>query len=66
MIHRRKVSRAEDATPSEQRVVVLIVLVLIAGALLRYERRAHQFPVQPTTATELKASPSPAEAENEQ
>ena len=51
---------------SEQRVVVLIVLVLIVGALLGYQRRAHQFPVQPTTATELKASPSPAEAEDEQ
>ena len=51
---------------SEQRVVVLIVLVLIVGALLGYQRRVHQFPVQPTTATQLKASPSPAEAEEEQ
>jgi hypothetical protein len=51
---------------SEQRVIVLTVLVLIVGALLGYQRRAHQFPVQPTTATELEASPSPAEPEDEQ
>jgi hypothetical protein len=51
---------------SEQRVVVLIVLVLIVGALFGYQRRAHQFPIQPTTARELKASPSPPEAEDEQ
>jgi hypothetical protein len=51
---------------SEQRVVVLIVLVLIVGALFGYQRRTHQFPVPPTTATQLKASPSPAEAEDEQ
>jgi hypothetical protein len=51
---------------SEQRVVLIVMLALIAVALLGYERRAHQFPVQPTTATQLKASPSPAEAEDEQ
>ena len=51
---------------SEQRVVVLIVLALIVGALVGYQRRAHQFPIQPTTATELKASPSPAESEDQQ
>jgi hypothetical protein len=51
---------------SEQRVVVFIVLALLVGALLGYQRRAHQFLVQPTTATEMKASPSPAEVEHEQ
>ena len=51
---------------TEQLVVGLIVLVLIVGALLGYQRRTHQLPVQPTTATQLKASPSHAEAEEEQ
>jgi hypothetical protein len=44
---------------------VLIVLVLIAGALLGYQRRAHPFPIQVTTTTEPKASPSSTQAENE-
>jgi hypothetical protein len=49
----------------EQRVVLIVVLALIAGALIRYERRVHQFPIQVTTTTEPKASPSSTEAENE-
>ena len=51
---------------SEQRAVVLIVLMLIVGALMGYQRRAHQFSIQPATATELKASPTPAELKDEQ
>jgi len=51
---------------SEQRAVVLIVLMLIVGALMGYQRRAHQFPIQPATATEPKASPTPAELKDEQ
>jgi hypothetical protein len=51
---------------SEQRAVVLIVLALIVGALVSYQRRVHQFPIHPATATELKASPTPAELKDEQ
>jgi hypothetical protein len=50
---------------SEQRVVLIVVLALITGALVRYERRAHQFPIQVTTRTEPKPSPSSTKAENE-
>ncbi|TMP93097.1 MAG: hypothetical protein E6L08_06660 [Verrucomicrobia bacterium] len=50
---------------SEQRVVLIVVLALIAGALMRYERRVHQFPIQVTTTTEPKASPNSTEIENE-
>ena len=51
---------------SEQRAVVLIVLTLLVGALVGYQRRARQFPIQPATATELKASPTPAGLKDEQ
>ena len=61
----KRLFRTFILTKSEQRVVVLIVLVLIAGALLGYQRRAHPFPIQVTTTTEPKASPSSTEAENE-
>jgi len=51
---------------SEQRAVALIVLTLIVLALMGYQRRAHQFPIQPATVTEPKASPNPAELKDEQ
>lgn len=50
---------------SEQRVIV--VLVLVIGALVHYERRANHFPVHATatsTATPI-ISPTPSEAEDE-
>lgn len=51
---------------SEQRVVLIVILALIAAALVRYERRAHRFPIQPATATEPTMSPSPREPDGEQ
>jgi hypothetical protein len=44
---------------SEQRVIVIVVLVLVIGALMHYERRANHFPVHAT------ATPIPPEAEDE-
>jgi len=51
---------------SEQRVVLIVMLALIAVALLGYERRARQPRVQLTSTTEPKASPSPSALEDEQ
>ena len=51
---------------NEQRVVLIIILALIVGALVGYERRAHQLPVQATAAMEQMPSPSPQETEGEQ
>jgi len=62
----KRVIRIFVLSKSEQRVVLIVVLALIAGALVRYERRAHQFPVQMTTTTEPKASPSSTQAEDKQ
>jgi hypothetical protein len=61
----KRVIRIFVLSKSEQRVVLIVVLALIAGTLVRYERRAHQFPVRATTTTEPKAAPSSTEAENE-
>jgi hypothetical protein len=52
---------------SEQRMIVIVVLVLVIGALVHYERRANHFPVHATataTATPIP-SPTPPEAEDE-
>ena len=51
---------------SEQRVVLIVMLALIAVALVRYERRIHARPVQAAAAAESKASRSPQEIEDEQ
>lgn len=51
---------------SEQRVVLIVMLALIAVALLGYERRAYQPWVQSISATEPKASSSPSALDDEQ
>ena len=51
---------------SEQRVVLIVMLALVAGAFVRYEQRVHRVPVQQASATEPKASPSPPGPEDEQ
>jgi hypothetical protein len=51
---------------SEQQVVLILILALIGGALVRYERRIHARPVQAATAAESRTSPSLQETENEQ
>ncbi len=49
---------------SEQRVVLIVMLILIVFAFAAYERRVHRLPVQPTSATETKPSPPAAEIED--
>jgi hypothetical protein len=51
---------------SEQRVVLIVIVALIGGALVGYERRIHARPGQAVAAAEPKTSPSPQESEDEQ
>ena len=46
---------------NEQRVVLIVVLALLAITLIGYERRVLRSPVHPTSATELKPSPTAVE-----
>jgi hypothetical protein len=62
----KRLLRIFDLSKNEQRVVLIVMLALIAGALARYERHIHAPPVQPAAAAESKASPSPRETEDEQ
>ena len=62
----KRLLRIFDLSKNEQRVVLIVILALIAGALVRYERRIHARPVQAAAAAESKASPSPQETEDEQ
>ena len=50
---------------SEQRVIVIVILALVVGALARYERRANHLPVHATATATPNPSPTPLEAEDE-
>jgi hypothetical protein len=62
----KRLFRIFDLSKNEQRVVLIVMLVLLAVAFIRYERRIHHPPVQTSSATEAKPSPSPAETENDE
>ena len=62
----KRLLRIFELSKNEQRIVLIVMLVLVAIAFARYERRVHQSPVQRTSAVEAKPSPSPAESNDEQ
>jgi len=51
--------RVFDLSKNEQRVVLIVMLALIAIAFIRYERRVHRLPAQPTSVMKPKPSPTP-------
>jgi hypothetical protein len=57
----KRLFRIFDLSKSEQRVVLIVMLVLIVFAFVGYERRVHHRPVQVTLATEPNPSPTPTE-----
>ena len=61
----KRLFRIFDLTKNEQRVVLIVMFVLITVAFIGYERRVHRSAVQPTSATEPTASPSPEQIEDE-
>ena len=50
-----------ELSKNEQRVVLIVMLILITVAFIGYERRVHHSPVQPASATESKPSPAAVE-----
>ena len=58
--------RIFELTKNEQRVVLIVMLVLITIALIGYERRVHRLSAQQISAAESTPSPSPVETEDEQ
>jgi hypothetical protein len=57
--------RIFELSRNEQRVVLIAILILIAIALVEYERRIHDSSAQLTSATDSKTSPTPVETGNE-
>jgi hypothetical protein len=62
----KRLFRIVELSKNEQRVVLIMMLVLIVFAFVGYERRTHRSLVQPTSAAELKPSPTAAELEDDQ
>ncbi len=59
----KRLFRIFELSKNEQRVVLIVMLVLIAIASVRYERRVHRSPrpVEASAGTQAKTSASPAE-----
>jgi len=57
----KRLLRIFDLTKNEQRVVLIVMLVLIAIGFIGYERRVHRFHVRAANVSEVKTSPSPAD-----
>jgi hypothetical protein len=51
--------RIFELSKNEQRVVLIVMLVLITIAFGAYERRVRHSPVQPAAAVQAKQSPTP-------
>jgi hypothetical protein len=62
----KRLIRIFELAKNEQRVVLIVMLVLVAIAFIGYEHRVHHTSVQPTSSAEAKSSPSPAENQDEQ
>ncbi len=60
----KRLLRIFELSKNEQRVVLIVMLVLLAFAFIGYERRIHR-PVQQGLATEAQPSPSPVGTEDE-
>jgi hypothetical protein len=48
-----------ELTKNEQRVVLIVMLILITIAFVAYERRVHHSPVQSAAAVQANRSPTP-------
>jgi len=62
----KRLLRIFELSRNEQRVVLIVMLLLITIGFIGYERRAHRPSVQPASATEAKPSPTRVEIEGKQ
>ena len=62
----KRLRRIFELSKNEQRVVLIVMLILTTIAFVQYERRIHHSPVQPTSAKEAKPSPTAAQSWDEQ
>lgn len=61
----KRLFRIIELTKNEQRVVLIVMLILVTIAFIGYQRRPRRSPVQLTSTTEAQASASPVQTEDE-
>jgi hypothetical protein len=61
----KRLFRIFELSKNEQRVVLIVMLVLITIAFVGYERRVHRAQVQGSSATEPKPSPIAEQSERQ-
>jgi ABC-type Fe3+ transport system permease subunit len=61
----KRLLRIFELTKNEQRVVLIVMLILVTIAFIGYQRRLRRSPVQLTSTTKAQASPSPVQTEDE-
>lgn len=62
----KRLLRIFELTANEQRVVLIIMIILITIAFVAYERRVHHSALQPTPAAQASRSPTPVLSEDPQ
>ena len=62
----KRLLRIFELSKNEQRVVLIVMLVLIALAFVGHMRRTNQLHIRAPAAPEMKTSPSPVQTEYEQ
>lgn len=55
----KRLFRIFELSKNEQRVVLIVILVLIAIAFVGYERRVHRVDVRAPIVPEVRTSPTP-------
>jgi hypothetical protein len=58
----KRLLRIFELSANEQRVILIITLILITIAFFSYERRNHHSPIDSGVATQPKPSPTVVEA----
>jgi hypothetical protein len=61
----KRLLRICELSKNEQRIILIVMLILLAIAFVGYERRMHNPPVKMRSTTEPTASPTPVETEDE-
>jgi hypothetical protein len=61
----KRLFRIFELLKNEQRVILIVMLVLLTIAFIGYQRRIYRFRLQVISTTESKPSPSPVQMEHE-
>jgi len=62
----KRLFRIFELSKNEQRVVLIVILVLVAIAFVGYERRVNRGQAPTPTVPEAKISPSPPRTQDEE